>query len=111
MKKLIFIICVFSLNVYAENRGVQVYVTDEFIDSSSLEKKYEVTRVPDKDETLPDLETRDGFLREVDAANHWDDLKKDIFYMDLKFKTLKALVAKYPEIREEELKALKGKRK
>lgn len=108
---LILMLFIVSFKTHAETQGVQVYVADEYIDSSTLEKKYEVTRTPNKENKIPNREKREELLREVASVSKCDELDKDIFYMDLEKKSLEALVKKYPGIKEEELKVLQGKRK
>lgn len=94
---------------YAQNQGVKVFITDENIDSSSLEKKYEVTRKAELPNVLPDRQKRENVLSGIDIPKDWDELSKDIFYSDLKSKSIQDLTKKYPNFKEADLKNLKGK--
>ena len=110
MKKLIPLLILVSFTTQAQNQGVQVQLIDEFIDSSSLEKQYQVKRETKKYGALPSRDLREEVLRDVKSIQKWDELKKDIFFMDLEKKSLSDLVKKYPELKESELKFLKDKR-
>jgi hypothetical protein len=110
MKKLTPLLFLVSFTTLAQNQGVQVQVVDEHIDSSSLEGRYQVQRTAKKSNALPDRELREEVLKDVKAVQKWDELKKDIFFMDLERKSLPELVKKYPELKESELKFLKDKR-
>lgn len=110
MKKLIPLLFLVSFTTLAQNQGVQVQIVDQDIDSSSLEKSYAVKRSPKKNNVLPDRELRDEVLKDIKASQKWDELQKDIFFMDLQRKSLPDLVKKYPQIKEAELKFLKDKR-
>lgn len=107
MKKLITTLVLFSFTTLAQ---VQVQIVDENIDASSLQDRYQVQREIKKSQTLPARELRDEVLKDVKVIQKWDELKKDIFFMDLERKSLAELVKKYPEIKEAELKFLKDKR-
>ncbi len=110
MKKLIPFLILASFTTLAQNEGVKVQIVDENIDSSSLEKSYQVSRHRDSSTSLPDRDLREEVLKDIKAIQKWDELKKDIFFMDLGSKSIKELVQKYPEIKESELKFLKDKR-
>lgn len=107
MKKLIPFLFLVSFTSLAQ---VQVQVVDENIDSSSLEGQYQVQREHKKSGNIPVKELRDEVLKDVKQAQKWDELKKDIFFMDLERKSIPELVKKYPELKESELKFLKDKR-
>lgn len=109
MKKIILLLFIISFNTKAQDKTVQVYIVDKDIDEKILGDSYEVTRVPDNGNSLPAKELRDNLLQSVEKTKNWDELKKDIFYMDLKNKDLKYLINKYPEISAEQLKVLQGK--
>lgn len=94
---------------YAQNQGVKVFIVDENIDSSSIEKKYEVTKQVELPNVLPDRQKREKVFRSIDIPKDWDELSKDIFYSDLKSKSIRDLTKKYPNFKEEDLKNLKGK--
>lgn len=111
MKNLTILFFLFSLTANAQNQGVQVFVVDKYIDSSTLEKKYQVTRKPQWFNNLPKRAVREEFFQDVNLPASWDELSKDIFYMDLQSKKLNELIVKYPEFKDDELKRLKGKHK
>lgn len=110
MKILISLLFFTSLQALAQNQGVKVHIVDPDIDDSSLKDKYQVTRTAIKSNTIPDRDLREKFLKDVSSTQNWDELKKDIFYMDLKNKSIKQLVKKYPEFKKSELQDLKNKR-
>ncbi len=108
MKTLLIVILCFSYTALAQ---VQVQVVDPEVDTSELEQKgYKVTREENEFSSLPDKEKRDLLLNGLPTAKDWDELQKDIFYMDLKSKTLEQLSKKYPDISKARLKQLKVKR-
>lgn len=112
MKNITLLLFVVSFTTQAQtNNGVKVFITDEFIDSSTLEKKYEVTREADTFTTIPKRSDRNELFADADLPSHWDELDKDIFYMDLHNKTLSELAKKYPDFKSSDLKKLKTKRK
>jgi hypothetical protein len=88
---------------------VQVQVLDPDIDTSSLEKKYQVHRDTKQANSLPNKELRDQLFQGVTKINKYDELKKDIFFMDLKRRSIPELLKKYPEFSMKELKSLKDK--
>ncbi len=108
MKTLLIVILCFS---YATLAQVQVQVVDPEVDTSELQQKgYQVTRGENEFSSLPDKTKRDSLLEGLAVAKDWDELQKDIFYMDLKSKTLDQLEKKYPDISKDRLKQLKVKR-
>lgn len=110
MRKIIVITFFTSFTIFAKEKGVHVIVVDPNIDASSIEKKYQVHRPKKHYSALPDRIAREELLKDVNATKGWDELKKDIFFMDLKNKSIDELVEKYKEIKREELESLKEKR-
>lgn len=88
---------------------INIQVIDPDIDASDFEKDYRVKQEAEEFSSLPEIEKRDHVVKSVKASATWDELKKDIFYMDLKSKSLPDLVKKYPEVSQQQLKKLKGK--
>ncbi len=86
----------------------KVLVIDPSIDQKKLQN-YDLEK-PDPTKVLPKKSERDEFFKNVKQAQSMDELGQDLFYMDLKSKPLPALMKKYPQFSEKELKALKGKR-
>ena len=107
MKILLFIMLFSSTISWAQ---VKVQIVDPDVDSSTLEKDFEVSRKSTQANSLPSKETRDEIFIGIKSVKKWDELKKDIFYMDLKSKSLSELAIKYPEIADRDLKILKAKR-
>lgn len=106
--KFIFLIGLFSLGAFAQ---VQVHIVDPEIDPSTFrDDGYKVETKATPHNVLPDMKTRDNFLHGVQIPVKWGQLEKDIFYMDLKSKSLKKLQLKYPEFSSKRLKELKAKR-
>ena len=99
---------VFTTSVLAQK--AKVILLDDHIKSEKLEDNFDI-ETPQKNEILPDMHMRDSLLGKASPFNQWDELKKDIFYMDLKSKSLSDLEKKYPEVSKNELKKLKEKRK
>jgi hypothetical protein len=89
---------------------VKVQIVDPDVDSSTLEKDYEVSRKSTQADSIPSKEARDEIFVNIKSIKKWDELKKDIFFMDLKSKSISELSAKYPEFSQSDLKSLKAKR-
>ncbi len=106
--KFIFLIGLFSLGAYAQ---VQVQIVDPEIDASTFQEDgYKVETKATPHNVLPEIETRDNFLSGIKIPAKWGQLEKDIFYMDLKSKSLEKLQIKYPEFPSKQLKELKAQR-
>lgn len=106
----IFILSAFiltSTSLLAQGRP-NVLLVDPDIEVEDLHQRYNIHR-PRLVNTLPNKEVRDELLDGVSATAKWDELKKDIFYMDLRSKELPLLRKKYPELNEQTLKQLKEK--
>lgn len=106
MKLLIPLLFLFSFMAFAQQ--ARVLIVDPDIDASEL-KDYQVDR-PKLHNSLPDREEREEFLAGVEEVKDYDELQKDIFFMDIKSKSLKDLQKKYPDISPVVLKKLKGKK-
>jgi hypothetical protein len=103
----IFIFLV-SFNSFGQ---VQIQVIDPQLDTQELEKKhFIVTREEDEFSSLPDKNKRDELFKELGEIKNWDELQKDIFYMDLKSKSIDKLIKKYPQLSSKKLQSLKDKR-
>lgn len=88
----------------------QVLLLDEDLDGTDLEKNFSVHQGSTAHNALPDRDLREEVLSAVPAIAEWDELKKDIFFMDLASKTIPQLKKKYPELKESKIKMLKDKR-
>lgn len=111
LKKMTIISCMISCSAFAQNQGVKVFIVDDNIDSKALEGKYEVTRKPDVYKTVPNRQKREELFRDTALPQDWDELSKDIFYMDLNNKSLSELAQKYPTFDKKVFIELKNKMK
>lgn len=108
MKIIIILISVFSLHSYSQ---VEIQVVDPTLDTKPLEGQgYKISKKSASHNALPDKNLRDSLLSEIPATKKWDQLQKDIFYMELKQKSLNHLEKKYPQISKKQLEELKDKR-
>lgn len=109
LKKMALITFLISSTAFAQNQGVKVFIVDENIDSKQLEGKYEVTRKQEVFNSLPSRQKREELFKDIALPKDWDELSKDIFYMDIKNKSLTALAVKYPIFKVKILGELKDK--
>lgn len=106
MKNFLFL---FSLISYSSFAQVHVHVVDPDMDVSPLENQgYHITRGEKTFSSLPDKEKRDLVLGDVPESKQWDELDKDIFFMDLKNKSIEQLEKKYPKMTKSKLQRLKA---
>jgi hypothetical protein len=106
MKKLFL----FSLLSFAAYSQVQIQVVDPDVDPASFEGDgYQVQTKPSNYNVIPEMDKRDTLFQGVKLPAKWDQLDKDIFYMDLKSKSMDQLKLKYPNLSEKLLKDLKAK--
>ncbi len=103
----LFLLCSFQ-QVWAQK--AEVLLLDEDIDGKELERNFNVRRGSTHVSSLPDRDIREEALAGIPEIKNWDELKKDIFYMDLKSKTISQLRKKYPELKIKDLKFLKKQR-
>lgn len=100
MNILIFIL---SFSSFAQDSRIHVAPLEKNIDTTVLGKKF--THHPYPDENLefpPNKIERNKLLvklKIVSKTDKWDELKKDIFYMDYKKLSKPKLVSKYPELK------------
>lgn len=106
--KLLFAFLI-SINAWAQKPGLTV--VDQDLEVQPLKESFDVNYAGPSKSTLPSKEERDGFLESVKETKNWDELKRDLFYMDLKSKDLRELKTRYPEISEIVLRRLKARRK
>lgn len=109
MKRLLFIALIVGLasNVYAGK--AKLVIVDPNLDPEEFGEDFDVQSK--RDTKLPDKNERDDFLSGLKQAQDWDEWEKDLFYMELQYKSLDDLVRKYPDFTRKELKNLKEKRK
>ena len=110
MKNTILFIITLTMSSLTYAQKAKVLIVDPDIDATELEKDFEVQRPAKPHNVLPDKDLRDEVLSVVKTVQGWDELKKDILFMDLKSKDLKQLTEKYPELKESELKGLQDRR-
>lgn len=113
MKNLFIIFLLFSINSQVQAQiqpgKAKVLVIDENIDTTELAKEYVVEKPATSNFVVPDLNERDIFFEGISFPEYWDDLKKDVFYLELKSKSLDYLIIKYPDLKVSDIKNLKGK--
>ena len=110
MKNLILFLSLSSITLIAFAQKANLTVVDPYMDATPLENEFNVNR-PNNPNSLPSKDERDIFLQKLTKKiSQWDELKKDIFYMELKSKSISELQTKYPELSAKELKELKGLR-
>lgn len=106
--KFLFVLILIAPLAHAQK--AKVLLIDKDIDEKELQQNFDVQKGSTHESSIPDKNVRDHFLKSVKATSKWDELQKDIFYMDLKSKSVKELKNKYPDISEKELQLLKDKR-
>ena len=107
MKKLItFSMLMVSFSAFAQKANVI------FIDPDMETKELENFNIQKNthESSIPDRDDREALLNQNSKTQNWDELKKDIFYMDLARKSVSELHKKYPELSTKELKQLKERR-
>ena len=106
--KLCLFLGLFIFQVPAFAQKAKVLVIDPMIETKDLTTNFDVER-PVYHNSLPKRNLRDKTLAGIQSSKAWDEVKKDIFYMDLKSKNLNDLKKKYPEVSTDELKKVMGK--
>ncbi|WP_408097840.1 hypothetical protein ACJVC5_02690 [Peredibacter sp. HCB2-198] len=107
MKKLMTIpMLLVSLSAFAQKANV-IFI-DPDIESKELEN-FNIQK-DSHQSSIPDRDEREALLNQNEKTKDWDELKKDIFYMDLARKSVPELQKKYPELTAKELKLLKERR-
>jgi hypothetical protein len=103
MKLCLFLLFLISFSAIAQKANV--LIVDPDVDSKSLENGYNVQK-PSQAYSLPDKEARDEVLKNIKSVQNYDELKKDILYMDLKSKSPAELMKKYPELSKQDIKKM-----
>lgn len=111
MRILLLLSFIFTTTIQAQNPSgrAKVLVIDQDIDTTELAKKYDVEKEAPANLKLPNLRARDKVFEGVTFPENWDHLKKDVFFLELKEKSIEELIKKYPDLKESDIKALKGK--
>jgi hypothetical protein len=109
--KTLMLVLMFSLPAIAEEP--KAILLDEGATSSELDKSHEVQKARPPRNILPGRAEREQFFTDnwKDGLKDYDELEKDLLYMDLKSKTVLELKSKYPELSPKELEELQTKRK
>lgn len=110
MKKLMILPLITFMISTAQAQKAQLLVIDPDIDSSELEENFNVQRGSTFKSSIPEKSDRDAVLKAVPKTQEWDELEKDIFYMDLGRKSVEELKKQYPSLSLKEIKILKDRR-
>ena len=108
MKKLI-ILPMFLISFTAFAQKAQLLVIDPDIETRELEN-FNIQKGSTHVSSIPDRDEREEFFQGVSQVQSWDELKKDIFYMELDRKSVDDLHKKYPELSKKDIKKLKDRR-
>ncbi len=110
MRTLILLFCV-SFSALADDP--KAILLEKDASSPELEKDHTVQKVLPPRKILPARAEREQFFTDnwKDGLKDYDELEKDLLYMDLRHKTILELKQKYPELSAKELEELKTKRK
>jgi hypothetical protein len=109
--KTLMLVLWFSFPVFAEEP--KAILLEDGATSSELDKNHQVQKAKPPRNILPSKAERDQFFADnwKEGLKEYDELEKDLLYMDLKSKTILELKSKYPELSPKELEELKTKRK
>lgn len=103
--KLLILSLLLMILIPAYAQRAKVLIVDPDVETKDLEQDYEVQR-PRQPYALPNKEIRDEVFAGIESVKKYDELKKDILYMDLQSKTLPELKKKYPDISQDEFKIM-----
>ena len=106
---LLFILLLFSHLTLAQR--AEVTILDPNIDGRSLERSYNVHRGSTHQSSLPDRNVREDLFRHMPELQHWDELKKDMLFMDLGRHSASKIKQKYPSLSDREIQTLMELRK
>ena len=96
MKPFTFFI-IFFVTATVNAQKASVLIMDQDIDSTPIQNSYKI-ETPSAQVLLPDKALRDQVMAGISSVEGWDELKKDIFYMDLSSKSKEKIQKKYPGI-------------
>jgi hypothetical protein len=102
-----------STKIYSEeNPGrPKIIFLNKDIDGKEFAKKYDIEKPMAPLFIMPDLQERDEFFSGMTFPESWDDLNKDIFYVEIHQRPLSFLIEKYLEINKKEILRLLEKKK
>lgn len=101
------LLLLFTFGAFAQK--AKVLIVDPDVETIELEKDFEIQR-PAHHYALPDKKVRDEVFEGVESLKKYDELKKDIFFMDLQSKPVQEIRKKYPEIPASDLKIMMGRK-
>jgi hypothetical protein len=110
---LLIFILILSTKIHSEeNPGrPKIIFINKDIDGKEFAKKYDIEKPMEPLNVIPDLQERDDFFSGMKFPESWDDLNKDMFYIDVHQRPLSFLIEKYPEIKKDEIVRLLEKKK
>jgi Vitamin D binding protein, domain III len=100
--KMVSLPLLFLFIIPAHAQKAELVILNPDIETKELEKVYLIQR-PIHFNSLPDKVMRDEVMVGIESVKDYDELKKDILFMDLKSKLPEALKKKYPDISTAEL--------
>lgn len=103
------LLCTFTILADVNDGKIKLLIIDKEISAKHLEKTYAIEYPDNPPPIFPSIEKRDHFFIGVEFPKSYDDLQKDMLYMELKTLPLTELTEKYPELEPNELKRLKAK--
>ncbi len=98
-----------SFNSLQAQNPAELFLVDQGIDASALKDQFNISKDKADLKVFPRKEIVDRLVGQEDFAKDWDELKKDIFFMDLKIREMSYLTNKYPEISNKKIIELKNK--
>lgn len=111
-----FIIWSIDASELNKNKKIHIHGLDKHLDISSFKgtgpyQLHNEAQIRQKKSFLPMVAIRDQIFKEAlidKKISTWDHLDKDLFYMKLKKSPYHAIMKKYPQFLESEVKALKS---
>lgn len=101
------LLLLFTFGAFAQK--AKVLIVDPDIETVELEKDFEIQR-PAHRYALPDKKVRDEVFEGLESVKRYDELKKDILFMDVQSKSIQELKEKYPDIPASDLKIIMGRK-
>jgi hypothetical protein len=113
IRHLLVLSLLLSSRLYAdENPGrPKILFLNQNINTKELTGNYDLEKPEGPTNVMPDLAERDSFFSGINFPASWDDLNKDIFYVEIHQRPLSYLIKKYPEIKKEDIARLKENKK
>lgn len=105
MKHFLLFILLLPTLAFAQQKP-KVLIVDPDLDSAPLEKEFSIQK-PAQHYALPDKDQRDLVVSGIKSVEKFDELKKDILYMDLKSLKEEDVRKKYPELSPMDIRKMK----